>query len=115
MENTKPKKRPLLNGLKKLFGNPLVRGTLKTIPFGNLVYEWAENIKAAKDPEKQGQPLPHSPISLLAQTVFLGLIIYAFLTKQITIQDLLNYVGIDDFKSFGPAPGGGNVLDSLSN
>lgn len=93
----KPKK----GFLKRIFGNPLTRGILKSFPIGNWAYEIAENIKFSRDPKNSGAPLPHSPLSLLAQAVFLGLIIYAFVTHQVTIDDLLRYIGPDDFKSFG--------------
>lgn len=100
----KPKKRPLLTFIKKVLGNPIIRGTLKSLPFGNLAYEVAEQIKHATNPETKGGKLPHSPVSILFQLVFLALIIYAFFTHQITIDDLMRYVIPDDFKQFGTLP-----------
>lgn len=103
-------KRPVFKkiggALKGFFSNALVRGTLKTIPLGNLFYEWVDNIKAARDPGRDpNAALPHSPISLMAQTVFLFIILWAFFTGQLTIERLLQFFSIDDFKSFGPDPG----------
>jgi hypothetical protein len=111
------KKRPLLKAVKKIFQFPLIRGILKSFPVGNWAYEVAQNIKHYKDPKKANEPAPHSAISLLAQAVFLGLIIYAFVTKQITIDQVLNFIDIDDFKNFntGLKPIENGVLDSISH
>lgn len=103
----KPIKKRLL---KRLLSNPFIRGTIKSLPVGNLIYEIVDNIKHYKDPDKAKNPAPHSAISLAAQIVFLCLIIYAFATHQLTIDQVLNYVGIDDFKNFGQLP-----TDSIPN
>lgn len=110
---TTPKKRPLLSALKSVFQNPLVRGTIKSLPLGNWAYEVAENIRHAKNPDTRDLKAPHSALSLLAQAVFLGLIIYAFSTGQLTIADVLRYVIPDDFKNFGIDPLTGVSPDSL--
>lgn len=102
MTNQKPK---ILKKLgiffSKVLQAPIIRGTIKSLPFGNLVYEIAENVKNAKSPEKKENGLPHSAVSLLAQLVFLSFIIYAFVTKQISIDDIMRYVTPNDFKVFG--------------
>lgn len=104
------KKRPLIGILKSVFQNPLVRGTLKSLPLGNWAYEVAENIRHAKNPDTRDTKAPHSAISLLAQAVFLGLIVYAFVTHQVTIDDVLKYILPDDFKHFGSVTDSGIVL-----
>jgi len=102
----KPKNK-ILNKIGSFFGKvlqaPIIRGTLKSLPFGNLVYEIAENVRNAKSPEKKENGMPHSPVSLLAQIIFLSIIVYAFYTKMISIDDVMRYILPDDFKSFGPA------------
>lgn len=88
--------------------SPLVRGIVKSLPFGNVVYEIGENVmgetlnqtkESEASPDKDTKP--HSAISLLCQIVVLGLIVYAFVTKTITIQDVLDILGVtaDDFKN----------------
>lgn len=83
---------------------PLVRGTVKSLPGGSLMFEVINSIKHVKDPAKAGDQRPHSPISILAQVVFLAVIVYAFYTKQITIDDVMNYIVPDDFKHVGGLP-----------
>ena len=90
---------------RRVFGNPVVRGVLKSLPVGNLAYEIADTIKAAKDPARaEGDKLPHSPISMFLQAVTLLLILYAFFTHQISIDDVLKWVTPNDFKFFGTLP-----------
>jgi hypothetical protein len=105
---TTPKKINFLSKVGKVLGlvlqNPLVRGTIKSLPGGNFVYELAENIRHAKKGGKEQSSAPHSAVSLLAQLVFLGIIIYAFATKQISIDDVMRYIAPDDFKIFGSDP-----------
>ncbi len=114
-----PKKRPLLNFVKGIFGNPLVRGSLKTVPLGSLGYEIADTIKWFKNRKKlqaEGKevpPPPHSALSMLAQTAFLFIIIYAFLTHKLSIDDLLKWISPDDFKDFGP--GGGAEITTIDS
>ncbi len=96
MENEiKPNKGVVGKILNGIFNNPLSRGIIKSLPFGNVAYEIGENISNSKDENSKS----HSAISLAAQIIFLGLIVYAFFTKQITIEDVLNYVGIEDFEN----------------
>lgn len=53
----------------------LLRGLFKSIPVGNPVTEIVANIKA----KQANQPLPHSWISITAQIVGTGLILYSVL------------------------------------
>ena len=110
MENKTKKKPILLIGklIKGVFKNPLIRGGLKTTPGGSFAYELAENVKywiKKKRGENVSDKAPHSAISLIAQLVLLSLIVYAFVTKQLTIDDLLKWFSIDDFKEFYPVNG----------
>lgn len=95
--------------VKGLFGVPLVRGVIKSLPFGNLVYEVGENIVSNLNNESNINKIkkPHSAISILAQIVFLSLIVWAFASGKIDVATIFDYVGIEDFKNFNP-------LDSLS-
>lgn len=103
------KKGFLKRALKSVFQSPVIRGLIKSLPFGNVGYEVAENIigetvnQTKKD--ENGNVIndkPHSAISLLCQFVVLALIVWAFVTKQIAIEDVLNLLGVtaDDFKSY---------------
>ena len=67
---------------------PIIRGVVKTIPFGNTAVEIADNIKAEKD-----APKPHNWYSIAMQILGIGAIVYAFATKMITIQELLDMIG----------------------
>lgn len=91
--------------------SPVVRGLVKSLPFGNVAYEVGENIIGATVQQSKDGALdnanatsgkPHSAISLICQIAVLGLIVWAFITKQITIEEVLNLLGItaDDFKSY---------------
>jgi hypothetical protein len=88
--------------LGKIFGSPAVRGTLKSFPVGGWLYEVVAVVKHILDPKKRGQPLPHSPVSLLVQAVWLFLILYGVFTKQIHVEKALDYFDFsaDDFKHF---------------
>lgn len=102
METTNtPRKRPVLNFLKKFFGNPLVRGPLKTLPGGNVLYEIGESVQHFID-KRNGKlaaetPAPHNVVSQLLQLIGILGIIYAFMNKWITIEDLLRFTGLGDF------------------
>jgi hypothetical protein len=91
-----------------IFGSPLVRGVVKTLPFGNFIYEAAENVKHAR----AGAETPHHKLSLFIQFVLLVLIVYAFVTKQLTVEQVLYYIdlgGLWDMAGSAPA-----VSDSLN-
>ena len=64
------------------------RGGIKSLPGGNVVTEIITNIKAAKDAAK-----PHNWYSIAMQVLCIGAIIYAFVSKTITIDELLGYLG----------------------
>lgn len=98
----KPKK-GLFPILKNIFSSPVVRGIIKGNPIGGVVYEIVQNISHARNPDKKGFDLPHSPVSILFQIAVLICILYAFFTKALTIEDILRFVGPDDFKNFVPA------------
>jgi hypothetical protein len=112
---TDKKKRPVLNFLKKIFSLPLVRGVIKAFPFGNLAYEIAENVKHAKATRPENARAPHNAVSLLAQMVFLALIIWAFYTKQITIDTVIDLFSSDPVRWFFEVGNSINPADTLSN
>jgi hypothetical protein len=89
--NTKPKK--VLQFLKAIF-----RGFLKSVPFGNVAVEIADNVTAnSGDAEK-----PHHYMSIIIQVICLAAVIYAFITKQITVEDLLRLLNHAPSETTGP-------------
>lgn len=120
MENTK-KKRPVLNLLKKFFGNPLVRGPLKSVPLVSVGYEIAETVQHFID-KKRGvvpadAPMPHSIVSMVSQLIGIAGLIYAFLNKWITPEYFFQMTGLGELNpgSFHGPGGGTQILtDSLS-
>lgn len=85
--------------MKKLitFVKPILRGAIKTVPFGNAAIEIGTSIKEAiqskKDPLNSTTPT-HDWKSMLTQVVILGIIVYAFATKMITIDQVMQYLGV---------------------
>ena len=91
--------------LKKFIENfikPILRGTIKSLPFGNAIIEATDNIKSEMTISKGGTPkrakiigsevkAPFNWISILIQTALVAVIIYAFVTKQITIEQVIQY------------------------
>lgn len=88
----------------------ILRGVAKSIPLGNIIVEAVENRKAKKELSKtegeiingstkvkmvEGKPeKPHDLLSIIAQAAVVGGFVYLFVTKQITIEklmELLNY------------------------
>ena len=82
--------------MKKLFQKPIIknilaplfRSTIKTFipPLGTAI----EVIKNLITPK--GEKAPHNWTSIAIQIICWGIIIYAFGTKMITIDDALNYI-----------------------
>ncbi len=95
--------------LGAIFGSALVRGVVKTLPFGNFIYEAAENVKHAK----AGNPAPHHKFSLFIQFVLLGLIVYAFVSRQITIEQVLRFIELGSLWDMA-GPDSGVISDSLN-
>lgn len=83
--------------MKKLkeFVKPIIRGAVKTIPFGNLAVEVGTSIKESIVNKKtdSSKPLTHDWKSMLIQVVGLAAIVYCFYTKTITIDQLLSMIG----------------------
>jgi hypothetical protein len=63
---------------------PIVRGTLKTIPGGNIAVEIFQNFQGEKR---------HNYLSISIQIIGILAIIYAFITKAISIEQLLTLLG----------------------
>lgn len=114
-ENEKPVLKFLkksLVALKKFFASPIVRGTIKTVPVGNLAYEIADMLHGKKN---------HHPLSMLVQTVLLGFVLYAVFVKKMNIDqalELLQKVSylLSDLLSGGVGDSGPDVsvIDSLA-
>lgn len=73
--------------MKKIlsFLKPIVRGVVKSIPGGNVVTEIADNIKSKKDDNAN----THNWWSISMQVLCVAAIVYAFVSKTITIEDLI--------------------------
>ena len=78
-------------GFFKKVATPVLRGLLKSVPFGGIVVESVKNIKTEIDNTKtiEDKPLPHNWISILVQLLALLGIVYAFVSKQITIEQFI--------------------------
>jgi hypothetical protein len=87
------------NNLKKVFVflKPILRGAIKSLPFGNAVVEIGESIKETVDNVKKdsAKPLTHNWLSIAVQIIGMAVIIYAFFTKAITIEQVLEFIGFN--------------------
>lgn len=88
----------MLNKMKKnkfkKFVAPVVRGLIKSLPFGNVVVETATNIATEMENKNttdvsEAKELPHNWVSITIQLLALIGIVYAFVSKQITIETFL--------------------------
>lgn len=61
------------------------KGAARSIPVGNAIMDGIENIASKKDDKA-----PHRWPAIVAEIVFVGLISYAFITKMITVDQLIN-------------------------
>lgn len=83
---------------KKGILKAILRGILKSVPIGNTIVETVENFKAKTNAEiESGGEVgkvekPHNWISILTQLTVIGVIVWAFVTKQITIEQLINFL-----------------------
>ena len=83
--------------MKKLFKNilaPVLRGAIKTIPGGGIAVELVKNISHSVKENKEEEKPPHNWISILTQLAGVGVIIYAFVKKLITIEQVLSFLGL---------------------
>ena len=83
--------------MKKLFKNilvPVLRGAVKTIPGGGIVVELVKNISHSVKEKKEGDKQQHNWISILTQLTGIALIVYAFVKKLITIEQVLQFLGL---------------------
>ena len=84
--------------MKKLFTflKPVLRGAIKSIPFGNVAVEIGTSIKEAVQGKNELDPSKptHDWKSIITQLVALGLIVYAFATHLITLDEVLGYLGM---------------------
>jgi tRNA(Arg) A34 adenosine deaminase TadA len=79
-------------GFFKKVAAPVLRGLLKSVPFGGVVVESVNNIKTELENTKtiEDKPLPHNWISILVQIASLIGILYALFYKQITIDQFIS-------------------------
>lgn len=80
--------------LKKFIG-PVLRGVLKSVPFGGVIVEAATNIQTEIQNKNttdisEAKELPHNWLSITIQVITLLGIIYAFVSKQITIETFIS-------------------------
>ena len=84
--------------MKKIFqiARPFLRGVVKSFPLGNAVIEGVNNAKAstnnAEKADTISNPLPHDWVSIITQATVSGLIVYAFVTKAITIDQVIGFL-----------------------
>ena len=87
------------NNLKKVFTflKPILRGAIKSLPFGNVVVEIGESIKETVENNNNdlAKPLTHNWLSIAVQIIGMAVIIYAFFTKAITIEQVLEFIGFN--------------------
>ena len=79
-------------GFFKKVAAPVLRGLLKSVPFGSVVVESVNNIKTEFDNTKtvEDKPLPHNWISITVQLLALLAIVYSFVSKQKTIKQFID-------------------------
>jgi len=82
---------------------PIGRGIIKAFPGGAIAVEIAQNLTAPKTEtviqgEATATPAPHKWLSIAFQLISLAAVVYAFITKSITIDELLHYL------NFTPIP-----------
>lgn len=83
---------------KKGILKAILRGILKSVPIGNTIVETVENFKAkpvidaATNEIVEKIEKPHNWVSILTQLTVIGVIVWAFVTKQITIEQLINFL-----------------------
>jgi len=82
------------NKFFKKVAAPVLRGLLKSVPFGGVFVESVKNIKTEFDNTKtvEDKPLPHNWISITVQLLALLAIVYAFVSKQITIEQFIDFL-----------------------
>jgi xanthine/uracil permease len=66
---------------------PIVRGAVKTIPGGGIAVELIQNIGKENQEKK-----PHHWLSITIQILGIAAIIYAFLTKAITVEAFIELI-----------------------
>lgn len=78
------------------FVKPFIRGAVKSLPFGNAAIEIGTSVKEFVVNKQSGlaKPATHDWKSIITQVVVLGLIIYAFASGTITIEQALAWLGV---------------------
>ena len=84
--------------MKKGILKAIARGVVKSFPLGNVVIETINNFKAKPliniEANEQSEIIskiekPHNWISIATQSVIIAALIYAFVTKQIDLNKLI--------------------------
>jgi len=83
-------------GFLKTFFKDAIRGLVKSVPFGNTAVSIVDNIKHERETSAEINPdtKPHSWVSIAMQILGILAIGYAFVTKMVTLEDLLSLVGL---------------------
>ena len=85
--------------MKKGILKAVFRGVVKSFPLGNVIIETVNNFKAKPliniEPREQADVIkqiekPHNWVSIATQLIIVGAIVYAFATKQIDLNQLIN-------------------------
>lgn len=91
------KEKPVKRLFKKIGKviKPILRGALKSIPILNPIIEITENIRSEVKNQNSGEVKKHNYISITIQIICVIAIIYAFATKQITVDQLLQLLNFN--------------------
>ena len=85
--------------MKKGILKAVFRGVVKSFPLGNVIIETVNNFKAKPliniEPREQADVIkqiekPHNWVSISTQLIIIGAIVYAFATKQIDLNQLID-------------------------
>lgn len=80
--------------LKTIF--PLLRGSLKALPYGNIIFELAENLIFKKKISGEGikEQLKHNYASIATQFIVMTVVVVCYLLKIVTIEELIGYINV---------------------
>lgn len=85
-QNKENKENKLKRFFKRVFQSAIVKGVVKSFPFGGVIYEIADEVKNQKNEENKKAS---NWFSITVTVLCLVGIIYAFITKQITIENMI--------------------------
>ena len=84
--------------MKKGILKAIFRGIVKSVLIGNVIIEAIDNAKAKNTIDLTTSEIvekvekPHNWISIVTQLIIIAAIVYAFITKQITVEELIKNI-----------------------